>query len=60
MNEILRLKIMAPSMLSALHNYFQNPGSILEDKFLAACQWLASSFCETNNLFTWYLKTVHT
>lgn len=60
MNEILRLKIMAPSVLSTLHNYFNNPGSILEEKFLTVCQWLASSFCEITNLFTRYLKTVHT
>lgn len=52
MNEILRLKIMAASTLSTLHNYFNNPGSIPQDKFLAVYHLLASSLCETNNLFT--------
>lgn len=57
MTDTLRLKIMGPSLLSTIHKYFNNPGNIPEDKFLAVCQRLASFFCETNNLFTWYLKT---
>lgn len=60
MNDTLRLKIMGPSLLSTIRKYFNNPGSIPKDKFLAVCQWLTSSFCETNNLFTWYLKTAYT
>lgn len=51
---------MAASPLCTLHNYFNNPGSIPEDKFLAVYQLLASSFHEANNLFTSYLTTIHT